>query len=124
MAAQAHTTRRALFAAATALSLLAPAAVPHAGRTMALLAERNRVVDWVNAQPCWGEEWEAERLAIHDYIYSLERAIQGAADCTRDTVEAQLSFFERAILEEELEFEPEEVAAVVGLALRYVRGAH
>lgn len=86
-------TRRSalMMPAAVGLALAQPAiaSLPASPSMMAVLAERNRLADWINAEPCWGEAREAERDAIYDRVFAMERQIHGGG-ISRDALEARM----------------------------------
>lgn len=90
-----ETTRRAILAGSAALPAAVASIGPAAalGPMMMLLAERNALADWINAEPDWGPEREAERDAIHVRIFTAEDRILGAPADTRDALEAKVDLF-------------------------------
>lgn len=93
MANAAHTTRRALFGAVAVFPLVAVPEITQAmppGPMMALLAERNRGADWLNAEPCWGEQREGDRLEAHQQLWRTEDEILASEPATLDALRAQM----------------------------------
>ena len=124
MAVHAHTTRRALFAAAPATALIGVAAPALAspGPLERLLAERNRLTDWINAEPDWGAARDSEREAIFDRIFAMEDAI-ALAPPTTDAVRARLAL-EIKLDAEGRSIDQEYVIGLLKQALPYVRRAY
>lgn len=62
---------------------------PKPGPMMELLAERNKLADWINNEPDWGALREPEREAVHDRLFAMEDRIF-SAEPSLDAIRAKL----------------------------------